>query len=322
MPREFLGIRESMGAYRRSLFLVFGTATVFTLWEVIAHRYLMMLPMETWHLISGSVGILLALMVTALATHSVLAQQRRLEEVARLREDLTHMVVHDLRTPLTVMIGSLETMTDGIGGKLPAEAAELTDMALSGSRSLLQLVNNLLDIAKMEAGENLIEIAPANVGAVVEAAMATVRPLASNRHVALDVEGAEPLEPVMLDEEKVERLLVNLLGNAIKFTPSGGAVTLRSAWDGDRGRLTLAVTDTGEGIPPEDLEKIFDKFGQAARRTAGRKMSTGLGLTFCKLVAEAHGGTITVRSEVGAGSTFTIEIPAKVAATSAARLPL
>jgi two-component system, sensor histidine kinase and response regulator len=116
---------------------------------------------------------------------------------------------------------------------------------------------------------------------------------------------------VRLDAEKVRRVIVNLLGNAIKFTPSGGRVELRAHWEAMQRRLTLSVSDTGEGIPPEDRQRIFDKFGQVTTRKAGRKMSTGLGLTFCKLIAEAHGGSIDVVSEVGKGSTFVVVLPAR-----------
>jgi len=135
--------------------------------------------------------------------------------------------------------------------------------------------------------------------------------VAAARGIELVVSVQHSVPALRVEGDAIRRVIENLLGNTIKFTPSGGKVEVRAEWDAAGRRLTLAVTDTGEGIPEADLERIFDKFGQAESRKAGRKMSTGLGLTFCKMIAEAHGGSIRVESELGRGSTFTVEIPAQ-----------
>lgn len=307
--------------HKRSVALVLGTAAAYALWEMTAHRFLMFLPMPIWHWVSGAVGISLALIITTVSTCTILRQERKLEALARLKDDLTQMIVHDLRTPLTAMIGSLQTVKDGVVGEVPADAREMMEIALDGSRSLLRMVNDLLDIAKMEAGESILDLAEADVAMIGDEAIRVVAPLADAHgvHLAILVEPGIPR--VLVDREKVERMIVNLVGNAVKFTRPGGKVELRVTWVEARRRLLVAVADTGEGIPPQYREKIFDKFGQVETRKAGRKMSTGLGLTFCKLIAEAHGGSIGVESEVGKGSTFTVELPAVEASLDKAAPP-
>lgn len=301
--------KKAVRSYRRSLSLVIGTAAVYALWELLAHRFLMFLPMEAWHRVSAGVGTVLALIITAVATRAILHQQHELERLARLKDDLMQMVVHDLRTPLTVMIGSLSTVRAGIVGEVSPGAREMMEMALDGSRTLLGMVNNLLDIARKEAGEPILQVEETDVPVLVEAAVESVAPLARERGLDRMASVQPEIPSLRLDGDKIRRVIINLLGNAVKFSPSGGRVDLRVTWDGAAPRLAISVADTGEGIPPEYRETIFVKFGQVETRQAGRKMSTGLGLTFCKLVAEAHGGSIRVDSAVGQGSTFTVEIP-------------
>jgi signal transduction histidine kinase len=298
-------------SFRQGLILVLSTLALYAFWAVIAQRFLMGLPAATGHQVSAGVGALLALLITWVSVRVIERQQRELAKLARLKEELTQMVVHDLRTPLTAMIGSLETVQAGVVGEVSAGAAEMTEIALEGSRSLLRMVNDLLDIARMEAGESIVEIAETDVEPIVQEAAEMIARLAEARGLRFTTVVESRLPRVQVDGEKIRRLLVNLLGNAVKFTPSGGQVELRVTWDPARRRLIFTVADTGEGIPPEDRERIFDKFGQVATRKAGHKMSTGLGLTFCKLVARAHGGSIRVESEVGKGSTFIVEIPAE-----------
>jgi signal transduction histidine kinase len=293
----------------RTLYIVGGTAAAYALWEVTAHRFLMFLPMQIWHWVSAGVGAVLALTITGVSVHTILRQQRELEALSRLKDNLTAMLVHDLRTPLTAVIGSLETVRAGVLGEVSPEVGEMTDMALDGSRSLLRMVNDLLDIARMEAGEPILDLAESDAALVVSEAVDAVAALARERGIALGSNVAPGIPSVRIDREKVRRVLVNLLGNALKFTPAGGRVDLRASWSGAERQVVFAVSDTGEGIPKAYHQRIFDKFGQVETRKAGRKMGTGLGLTFCKMVAEAHGGLIGVESEVGRGSTITLVIP-------------
>jgi two-component system, sensor histidine kinase len=232
---------------------------------------------------------------------------KQLQELELLRDSLTHMIVHDLRTPLTALLGGLQTME--ALGELNRDQAELLGMSIQGGQTLLRMINDLLDISKLEDGSLKLEYADLCVENLIDQSVRQVTPLAVEKKIALVREIAHELPSVYADEEKLVRTLVNLLGNAIKFTPAGGMVTL-SAHRSERAKeLLFSVADTGEGIPAEAFERIFEKFGQVESRQAGRKMSTGLGLTFCKMVVEAHGGRIWVESELGKGSTFRCVVP-------------
>lgn len=227
-----------------------------------------------------------------------------LSELEGLRDDLVHMIVHDLRTPLTNIIGNLQTLEDS--GYDPELTEEFVPVAVEAGQALLGMVNDLLDISKLEAGQMVLDITDFPVAQAVEAALGSVRTLAEEKGLELAVE-VTPLDlRLYADENKIMRAITNMLGNAVKYTRQG-AVHLR-ARDEDGG-VVISVTDTGEGIPEADRQRIFEKFGQVATRTAGRKTSTGLGLAFVKLALEAHGGKAWVESELGQGSTFSISVP-------------
>jgi signal transduction histidine kinase len=171
------------------------------------------------------------------------------------------------------------------------------------------MVNDLLDISKMESGALQLECAELEVASVIEQAVKQVASLAAEKQICLVREVAPDLPPLYADEEKLVRTLVNLLGNALKFTPGGGTVTLSASRSKDENSIQCSIRDTGEGIPEDAFDRIFEKFGQVQDRKAGRRTSTGLGLTFCKMAVEAHGGRIWVESELGNGSTFSFVIP-------------
>lgn len=242
--------------------------------------------------------------------HQLQANFARLQELEQLRDSLTHMVVHDLRTPLTSIITGLQTMQ--MVGDLEQIHEELLEMALSGGETLLRMINDLLDISKMEAGQLKLEIMEIDAQRVGQTSLQQVSMLAQTKGVELKSASAAQLPSLRADEDKLMRTLTNLLGNAIKFTPSGGTVALLIGPQKETDKVTgvwFAVTDTGEGIPREAFGRIFEKFGQVENRREGRKMSTGLGLTFCKMAVEAHGGHIWVESEPGQGSKFQFVIP-------------
>ncbi|HLV79881.1 MAG TPA: ATP-binding protein, partial [Chthonomonadaceae bacterium] len=167
------------------------------------------------------------------------------------------------------------------------------------------------DIHHLEAGALALEWETLEAKPLIEAAVQQVASLAAEKHLTLTEKIAPDLPAFSGDEEKLRRTLINLLGNAIKFTPSGGRIEVSARRDEEGNAVLFAVQDTGEGIPKEAFQRIFDKFGQVEQRKAGRKMSTGLGLTFCKMVVEAHGGRIWVESELGQGSTFFFTLPLK-----------
>lgn len=225
-----------------------------------------------------------------------------LRELQKLRDDLTHMIVHDMRTPLTNIITGLQTVE---ATEYEDEIArEFIPEAVNAGMDLQDMINNLLDISKMEAGELEPEREQFAAADLVAEAFERVAHLA--REAGLDLRADLP-ESLMLNADRalLRRVLVNLLGNAIKFTPDGGSVTVEARPTDEGARL--CVTDTGPGIPPEQQERLFRKFSQL--EGAKKKQGTGLGLAFVKMAVEAHGGRVWVDSEVGKGSSFCFTIP-------------
>lgn len=231
------------------------------------------------------------------------AQAREVE----LRESLAQMMVHDLRTPLTSILVGLQAA--GCLSEMSPAQRKCIGIAISGGQELLGMVNDLLDIPRLESEALRLNLSLLDAQSLISSALSQVSPLAERKRLSVRVE-VEDGATAWGDEEKLVRVLVNLLGNAIKFTPRGGQVSVHARCD-QPGALALWVSDTGEGIPEASLGTIFDKFAQVEERQAGRTSSTGLGLTFCKLAVEAHGGTIRVESALGRGSTFTITLPAE-----------
>ena len=234
---------------------------------------------------------------------------QRLQQMEKMRDDLTHMIVHDLRTPLSSLMAGVQTIP--MLGALSPEQQECCDIALRGGQSLLHMINDLLDISKLEAGAPDLEIARLSVPDLVDKSCEQVQAAASQRQIQWAREFAPDLPIFAGDESKLSRTLVNLLGNAIKFSPASAVITIgarqQAGPNGDE--LLMWVKDHGEGIPAEKFDHIFEKFGQVEERKAGRAMSTGLGLALCKMVVEAHQGRIWVESELGQGSTFSLVLP-------------
>jgi signal transduction histidine kinase len=237
---------------------------------------------------------------------------KRLQELESLRDSLVHMLIHDMRTPLTSFSSGLQIL-EGMGDLSDVQRECLT-IALNGAESLLGMVNDLLDVSKMEAGLLELKLDETDPASLVNGAICQVAHTAQLKRISLGQDLASALPSLHADTAKLERVLVNLLGNAVQYTPQGGTVTISVLRGEDvkqmPGTLVFAVADTGRGIPEEAFEKIFEKFGQLEQREAGSPASTGLGLTFCKMAVEAHGGKIWVESELGQGSRFSFVIPA------------
>lgn len=229
----------------------------------------------------------------------------QLQKIESLRDDLTHMIVHDLRTPLTNIIGNLQTLQDADYDRELTQ--EFLPVAVEAGQTLLGMVNDLLDISELEAGQMALEITEFPVAEVIEAALGTVRGLAEQKSLELSAKVTPPDLLLRADEDKIRRALTNMLGNAVKYVREGSVRVRARSEDGG---VLISVTDTGEGIPQADRERIFEKFNQVETHSDGHKVSTGLGLAFVKLAIEAHGGRAWVESEIGKGSTFCVSLPA------------
>lgn len=281
--------------------------------EEVARQALVMSPERLQHIAQF---VQLVTNLIASAAYETLAAQKVMA-LERLRDDLTHMIVHDLRTPLTAIIGSLQTIIDADYDS--ALVHEFVPMSVQSAEILLEMVNTLLDISKLEQGQMKLEREPVCLADIARVALEQVSGLARERNHTLS-SALDPQCPlVSADPDLLRRVLVNLLGNAIKFTPDGGNIRVSSHCEG--GEMRICVADNGPGIPPEHRERIFEKFGQVETRRSDRRASTGLGLTFCRMVAEAHGGHIWVDSEVGRGSTFCLCIPLAAPSETAAEAP-
>jgi two-component system sensor histidine kinase/response regulator len=231
----------------------------------------------------------------------------KLEKLETLRDDLTHMIIHDLRTPLTSVMAAIQTLD--VVGEVNSAQREVVTIAVEGADSLLGTINSLLDVEKLESGAMMLDLTLLALPELIASAVNQIAALAVEKKIELIQNLAPELPWLLGDEDKLRRTLVNLLGNAIKFTPSGGIVTIDVTEIGQS--VQFCVRDTGEGIPVEQFDRIFEKFGQVDSRTNGRLMSSGLGLTFCKLTVEAHGGHIGVESTPWRGSTFTCSLPVR-----------
>ncbi len=227
----------------------------------------------------------------------------RLTELDRLKSEFFANISHELRTPLTLILAPVE---DRLSRGAEGPDREAHEVVRRNAQRLLRLIDDLLDLSRIDAGRLRLVVGPVDLAAMAEQAELAFRPAASARGVRLVVE-ADPVEDVHGDPHRLEMVLSNLLGNALKFTPEGGTVTLRLG--GDAGRVRLSVSDTGGGIAPEDLPRIFQRFYQAsgsARRSSG---GVGIGLALARELAELHGGTLEVESELGRGTTFVLGLP-------------
>ena len=228
----------------------------------------------------------------------------------RMKDEFVSIVSHELRTPLTSIRGSLGLLEGGVAGELPAKARELVRIARTNSDRLIRLINDILDLDKMEAGRLELQRETIEVGPLVDAVMAEMSGYAGAAGVAVDVD-VRPCAPIHGDRDRLAQVLVNLVSNAIKFSPEGEHVEVRvQPSPSATGRVRLSVTDHGPGIARADVPKLFQKFHQLDASDARRRGGSGLGLVIAKTLVEAHHGHIGVDSEVGRGSTFYVELPA------------
>jgi signal transduction histidine kinase len=322
---EMRAAEEQLLATRQASLKQAGTRAKWTIWLAMGFGLVLMSV-----IFSSMVSARLQSVELSKALHDL----KRLEA---MRDGLNAMLVHDLRTPLTTILAPLEMLQLGQFGQLQETQREIIGMSLSSSRRLLGLINELLDVSKMEAGEMKLRRESLRPQVVIDEALKHIALAKYGGTARIDLEVPEDLPLLQADQELLTRILINLLGNATKFTPSSGTISLglsecvplevlpsrlKSTFEQSSTdhlsvqSLLFCVGDSGEGIPAEELDRIFEKFGQVESREAGRNMSTGLGLTFCKLAVEAHGGVIWAESEFGHGSTFYFTIPLRAVAPS------
>ncbi|HDQ73634.1 MAG TPA: cyclic nucleotide-binding domain-containing protein [Chloroflexi bacterium] len=239
---------------------------------------------------------------------SLCTEKKRLEELLRLREELADMIVHDLRNPLGVIFSGLELLNRSEFVEEDREYCQSVLAAMTRSVTRMRyLVDTLLDIARLEEGVFAFQRKPISLTDLIEETVAEERHLATRSKIILILDVAPDLPSIQADRHVVQRVLTNLLDNALKFTPGGGRVQVAAKQEGDRAFVTIA--DTGPGIPPEERTRIFEKFTQV-QGNVGRHRGSGLGLTFCQLAIEAHDGRIWVEDGPnGQGSQFIFTLP-------------
>src|SRR5471032_1411448 len=254
-----------------------------------------------------------------------------LEDASRMKSEFLANMSHELRTPLNAIMGFSEVLRDGLMGEMPDRQRGLIGNIFSSGQHLLALINDILDLSKVEAGKMTLDLEPVQVASLFANSLSIIREKAASRRIRLVMDAAEELGWIQADTRKVKQIVYNLLSNALKFTHEGGQLTLRAGRvpRADVGQLSgyragrrfpladnefteflkISVTDTGIGISPEGLERLFTPFSQIDSGLARKFEGTGLGLAMVKLLAELHGGSLAVESAVNEGSCFTVWLP-------------
>ena len=239
-----------------------------------------------------------------------------LNQANELKSEFLANVSHELRTPLNSIVGFAEVLQETLAsqtGPVDEKRKRYAHNIIHSSRVLLEMINDLLDLAKIEAGKMEVHAAPVSVSDMCEGLITLITPLADKRDITLVIRAPDSLPTLQTDAGKLQRVLFNLLSNAVKFTPDAGRVSMTAAAvEDDAGEpfaVRFTLTDTGPGIASEDQQRIFEKFTQVDNSHTRQHTGTGLGLTIARDLTDLLGGTITVRSEPGKGATFTVAVP-------------
>ena len=244
-------------------------------------------------------------------TAELVLANSELSRVMRSKDDFLSAMSHELRTPLNAILGLSESLAEGVYGDMNVKQVKSINTIAESGHHLLALINDLLDIAKIGAGKMELELTNTHVEDVCQASLRLVLELAQKKNLKLALSMDNKSVMLTADERRLKQILVNLLSNAIKFTPEGGSVTLATTCDVESESLMFSVRDTGIGIAAEDLSRLFSPFTQLDSKLSRQYAGTGLGLTLVLRLVEMHGGSVTVESEIGKGSCFTIRIPCK-----------
>ncbi len=248
---------------------------------------------------------------------SILRAVKAEQNLEQLKADFQSMLVHDLRSPLSVIIGVLELSANGEFDQNPSELKEFLGSALETSQKMLVLINDILDVAKLEAGKLQLNKQPNDFNVIVVGAVARLKILSRDKGIFLTVQEDKNIPICEFDSGKLEQVVTNLVSNAIKFTPKDGSINIKTYvrhFDDDVPGLkgdyvAMDVEDTGVGISSDEIPLIFDRYRQVKSAQTSRQKGTGLGLTIVKRVTEAHGGKVFVESALGKGTKFSVVIP-------------
>ena len=277
--------------------------------------------LTVWRKEAGNFSAEVVNLLQTFATQSALAIQnarlfREIEEKSgqieaanRHKSEFLANMSHELRTPLTAVIGFSEVLSQKVFGELNDKQNEYMDDIISSGRHLLSLINDILDLSKVEAGRMELDLTKFDLSNAIDNALILMRERAARHGITLRHKVDERLGEVLGDERKFKQILLNLLSNAVKFTPEGGRIDVDARLSNES--VEISVSDTGIGIAPENQETIFEEFRQVGADASKKREGTGLGLTLTKKFVELHGGSIRVESAVGRGSTFTFTLPLK-----------
>ncbi len=232
----------------------------------------------------------------------------RLRAMDQMKADFFSMMSHELRTPLTSINVGTDMLLHGSGGEITKEQKDILDIIARESQRLIGMVNSILDLAKMEAGMMVFHFNPTDMMPLIHQAIAEIKPLAMGKEIRLQMEDPQSLPVIRMDRERMLQVLRNFIGNAIKFTPRGGQITVSAV--PKEGILEVCVKDTGPGIPKENLTIIFEKFQHAPLQRSNSMRGSGLGLAIAKHIITAHGGKVWAESGPGQGSSFFFVLPA------------
>jgi signal transduction histidine kinase len=316
---DILKEQEFTGTRARPIFARLGYRSVLAVPLLREERVLGALTI--WRKQAGDFSPETVNLLQTFATQSALAIQnarlfreiedksRQIEAANRHKSEFLANMSHELRTPLTAIIGFSEVLSDKLFGELNDKQDEYMGDIVSSGRHLLSLINDILDLSKVEAGRMELDVTRFDLPMAIDNALILIRERATRHGIKLEHYIDERLGDIVGDERKFKQILLNLLSNAVKFTPEGGSIVVSAALA--NGAVEVAVSDTGIGIAPEDQQTIFEEFRQVGTDAAKKREGTGLGLTLTKKFVELHGGSIRVESAVGKGSTFTFTLPVR-----------